>query len=60
MIKYFDLQRISDSFEPEISDVIIRVLRSGWYLQGEENHLFEKAFADYLFSFFLNISSQRS
>lgn len=47
MIKYFDLQRISDSFEPEISDVIIRVLRSGWYLQGEENHLFEKAFADY-------------
>ena len=47
MIKYFDLQRISDSFEPEISDVIIRVLRSGWYLQGEDNHLFEKAFADY-------------
>ena len=47
MIKYFDLQRISDSFEPEISDVMIRVVRSGWYLQGEENQLFEEAFADY-------------
>ena len=47
MIKYFDLQRISDSFEPEISDVMLRVVRSGWYLQGEENHLFEEAFADY-------------
>lgn len=47
MIKYFELQRISDSFEPELSDVLVRVIRSGWYLQGEENRLFEEAFASY-------------
>ncbi len=48
MIKYFDLQRISDSFEPEISDVIIRVLRSGWYLQGQENEKFEANYSTYI------------
>lgn len=47
MIKYFDLQRISDSFEPELSEVVTRVVRSGWYLQGEENRAFEEAFAHY-------------
>lgn len=47
MIKYFDLQRISDSFEPELSDILVRIVRSGWYLQGEENHAFEADFANY-------------
>lgn len=47
MIKYFELQRISSSFEPELSDVVARVVRSGWYLQGEETNTFEKAFAGY-------------
>ncbi|WP_455584110.1 DegT/DnrJ/EryC1/StrS family aminotransferase [Bacteroides sp.] len=47
MIKYFDLQRISDSFEPELSEVVVRVVHSGWYLQGEENRSFEEAFAQY-------------
>ena len=43
MIKYFDLQRISDSFEPELSETVVRVTRSGWYLQGEETRAFEEA-----------------
>ena len=47
MIKYFDLQRISDSFEPELSETVVRVTRSGWYLQGEETRAFEEAFAGY-------------
>lgn len=47
MIKYYDLQRISDSFEPELTEVVTRVVRSGWYLQGEENRAFEEAFARY-------------
>lgn len=47
MIKYFDLQRISESFEPELSEVVARVVRSGWYLQGAENRAFEEAFARY-------------
>ena len=47
MIKYFDLQCISESFEPELSETVVRVTRSGWYLQGEETRAFEEAFAGY-------------
>lgn len=47
MIKYLEIQRISDSFEPELSEVLARVIRSGWYLQGEENKVFEQLYADY-------------
>lgn len=47
MIKYFELQRMSDSFEPELSNAINRVVKSGWYLQGEETFNFEKSFAKY-------------
>lgn len=47
MIKYLDLQRISDSFEPELSLTLTRVARSGWYVQGEETLAFEQAFAAY-------------
>lgn len=47
MIKYFELQRMSDSFEPELSDAINRVVKSGWYLQGEETLAFENSFAKY-------------
>ena len=35
MIKFLDLKKINDSFEPQISDAVSRVLDSGWYLLGE-------------------------
>lgn len=47
MIKYFELQRVNNSFEPELSDAINRVVKSGWYLQGKENLSFEDSFAKY-------------
>lgn len=47
MIKYFELQRVSESFEPELSEVVNRVIKSGWYLQGKENAAFEESFAKY-------------
>lgn len=47
MIKYFELQRVSASFEPELSEAINRVVKSGWYLQGKENASFEENFAKY-------------
>ncbi len=47
MIKYFELQRVSDSFEPELSEAINRVIKSGWYIQGNENAKFESRFAEY-------------
>lgn len=48
MIKFLDLKAINDSFEPEISLAIQRVLDSGWYLQGKEVHSFEKEYCEYL------------
>ena len=47
MIKYFELQRVSESFEPELSEAVNRVIKSGWYLQGKENAAFEESFAKY-------------
>lgn len=47
MIKFLDIKRITESFEPELSQEILRVARSGWYLQGQEVERFERAFANY-------------
>ena len=40
MVKFLDLQRINDSFEPELTETVNRVIRSGWYILGEENRCF--------------------
>jgi len=48
MIKFLDLKKINDSFEPELSQAVQRVVSSGWYLLGEEVHTFEKEYADYI------------
>lgn len=47
MIKFLDIKRITESFEPELSQEIQRVVNSGWYLQGGEVERFEKTFAAY-------------
>lgn len=47
-IKFLDLKEINDSFEPQLSEEIAGVLRSGWYLQGERVKRFEGAFAEYV------------
>lgn len=47
MIKFLDLQKISDSFQPELTQVVNNVVKSGWYLRGEETKAFENAFAAY-------------
>lgn len=46
-VKYFDLKPLNDSFEPQLTQAIQRVLHAGWYLLGSENEAFEKEFADY-------------
>jgi dTDP-4-amino-4,6-dideoxygalactose transaminase len=48
MIKFLDLKAINDSFEPELSQAIQRVLHSGWYLLGKENEAFEQEYATYI------------
>lgn len=46
-VPYLDLRAITESFEPELTGAVKRVLRSGWYLNGEENRRFEAHFAAY-------------
>lgn len=48
MIKFLDLKAINASFEPDLSQSVQRVVSSGWYLQGEEVHSFEKEYAEYI------------
>ena len=48
MIKFLDLKAINDSFEPELSQAIKRVLDSGWYLLGNEVKAFEQEYAGYI------------
>ncbi len=48
MIKFLDLKAINDSFEPELSESIQRVVNSGWYLLGEEVKSFEEEYAAFI------------
>jgi dTDP-4-amino-4,6-dideoxygalactose transaminase len=48
MIKFLDIQKITASFEPELSTAINRVVKSGWFLMGEEVSAFEKEYAEYI------------
>lgn len=48
MIKFLDLKAVNDSFEPELSLSIKRVLDAGWYLLGNEVKSFEQEYAEYL------------
>lgn len=48
MIKFLDLKAINDSFEPDLSLAVKRVLDSGWYLLGKEVKAFEEEYADFI------------
>lgn len=48
MIKFLDLKVINDSFEPELSHAVKRVLDAGWYLQGNEVKSFEQEYGNYI------------
>lgn len=47
-VKFLDLKRINDSFEPELSLAIKRVLESGRYLLGNEVEAFENEYARFI------------
>ncbi|MBL7873757.1 MAG: aminotransferase class I/II-fold pyridoxal phosphate-dependent enzyme [Cyclobacteriaceae bacterium] len=48
MIKFLDLKKITDSFQPELDAAVQRVVQSGWYLLGEEATAFEKEYAAFV------------
>lgn len=37
MIKFLDLKKITQKYQSEIHEAVLRVVDSGWYLQGNEN-----------------------
>lgn len=48
MIKFLDLQKITEKYSDEIHEAVKRVVDSGWYLQGEKNKRFEQHYAEYI------------
>lgn len=48
MIKFLDLQKITAKYSDEIHEAVLRVVDSGWYLQGTENDKFEENYAKYI------------
>ena len=47
MIKFLDILKINDTQKEDIEAAIERVLRSGWFINGEHCKLFEKKFAQF-------------
>ena len=47
-IKFLDLKRLNASFEPELSEAILQVVRHGWYILGNRVKTFEQQFAEYI------------
>lgn len=48
MIKFLDLKRITELHQDELETAVTKVVRSGWYLQGEANQSFEENYASYI------------
>lgn len=48
MVKFLDLQKITQKYSEEIHEAVNRVVNSGWYLQGKENERFEADYARYI------------
>lgn len=48
MIKFLDLEAVNAAYAEEIEEAALRVVRSGWYLRGEETRRFEEAYAQYI------------
>ena len=47
MVKFLDIKKITDSFQPEIGRVVQRVLESGYFIRGVEVERFEAAYTSY-------------
>ena len=48
MIKFLDLKAVNAAYAAEIEEAVLRAMRSGWYLRGEETQRFEEAYAQYI------------
>ncbi|WP_312739406.1 DegT/DnrJ/EryC1/StrS family aminotransferase [Cedecea neteri] len=47
MINFLNLKNVNNKYEQELLSACERVIKSGWYIQGEELNAFENEFAEY-------------
>lgn len=47
MIPFLDLKKVNEKYQSEIEQAVLRVVRSGWYILGEEVKQFENSFAEH-------------
>ena len=48
IVPFLSLHDITAKYKDEIHEAALRVIDSGWYLQGKENEAFEQHYADYI------------
>lgn len=48
MIKFLELKKITNCYSSEIREAALRVIDSGWYLNGNENKVFTENYAAYI------------
>lgn len=47
-VPFLSLKDVTNKYQNEIHEAALRVIDSGWYLQGEENKLFEENYSKYI------------
>ena len=47
-VPFLSLKKITEKYSEEINAAVLRVVNSGWYLQGNENKTFEENYAKYI------------
>lgn len=45
MIRFLDIRKITESFQPDIGEAVARAVQSGNYIRGKEGQQFEEAYA---------------
>ena len=48
MIPFLELKHITEKYQDEIHEAVLRVVDSGWYLLGKELEAFEQQYAKYI------------
>lgn len=47
-VPFLSLKNVTEKYRDEIQEAALRVIDSGWYLQGKENEKFESDYANYI------------
>lgn len=47
-VPFLSLKDVTNKYKKEIHEAALRVIDSGWYLQGKENEKFESDYANYI------------